>query len=251
MLLAVAVLRSASAATYESGVDEIATVAGKLEISPIDSRDPHRGNRIAVDGKTIFETSRYLSIRATYPDEPHTRLVLVESNTGAVDCPFFFVVLELEQDHVARLTDEFGNCDDLASSSFYKVGENPLFERGVWHVALATRLPEQVREKLRAQTKIIRSGGSIEVKRPKELPENLRGEVELYEYEDGKITQGGKPVSTSASDPEWEWRKKLEHAIPNPSERNALVKKYGSASAAYRAWLLNEASRKVRPEEFR
>ena len=238
------------AATYEYGVDEINTVGGKVQISHIDKDYPERGRKLALGGKLIAKSKNALSIRATYPEEPRTKFILLESNTGGVGCPFFFRVLEIKDDKKVTLTDEFGNCDDLANPSFYKVKENPSFEEGVWHIALATALPEHVKEKLRAQTQVTRSGGNIEVKRPKGLPEDLKGEVKWYQYKNGKITQGGKPVATT-DDPEWEWREKLEHAIPDSNERNALIKKYGSVSEAYCTWLTDEANRKVRPEEFR
>ena len=77
-----------------------------------------------------------------------------------------------------------------------------------------------------------------------------RGEWEHWQYRDGKLTQNGKPV-VNADDPEWGWQVKLQNAVPDARQREALIKKYGSAFEAYRAWLTEEAQRKVHPEQFR
>ncbi len=154
----------AQAGVYEHGAEEILTVSGRLDIVAIDAKEPGRGKKVLLNGKTILEElAVHVSVRAVHPDEPKARLVLLELAGDHRLCPYFYKILEIRDDGRLALSERFGNCNALASPKYFrKIKANPVFGSGAWRFALA-------------------------------VAPNSR-KVVWYEYRDGKIWQDGKPA---------------------------------------------------------
>ncbi|SRR5712692_420650 len=84
-----------------------------------------------------------------------------------------------------------------------------------------------------------------------QIPTFSKQGPETWVYRDGKITKLGKPEAMKPSNPDWQVTKHFENAVPDPKQREALIKKHGNVKDAYRAWLWEDAQRKIHPEQFR
>lgn len=83
------------------------------------------------------------------------------------------------------------------------------------------------------------------------IPESGKKAPVVWEYQNSRLTKLGKPETLKPTDPDWQLTKRFEIAVPDAKERENLIRKHGGVQAAYRAWVMEDAKRKIRPSQFR
>jgi hypothetical protein len=164
---------------------------------------------LSLDGDALKSFDRPAQIRAAHPDREQASLVLIETR-DAKSCAMYRV-LEMKSKDESRLSAEFGNCQALvadAERERYAVAQSVVFENGEWRFALSPANTQDAR-------------------------------AEWYAYRDGRIFKT-QVVAGRNPDPEAAALKNLEAEVPDPAQRDALIRAHGSAANAYRALLLKK-----------
>jgi hypothetical protein len=223
-VLSLAAAWTVAAEQLEVLFGEAQTIRGQLQVlQKFGTHGEGNRSRIMLNDHEIARQVGYSSVRidAIYPDRNAVRLILLALNTGGTGCPAFYKVLEIHEDGKFTLTEEFGTCWERRATKhpIYKLKQNPVYENGTWRIGLPAAV-----------------GGK-------------QGKLDWYAYRDGNVTGlDGASVTSPSSDPHWQVKKRFAAAVPDPKQRQALVDKHGDVQEAYRAWLIEEAKRKVQPE---
>jgi hypothetical protein len=98
---------------------QVETAQGQLKITRQSAPDGSKTFTISLGSKVIAEEREFDSvyIEAVYPRDEEPALVLLGLGTGGSGCPGYFKVVELTAGGGARITEKFGNCSDLFSTS--------------------------------------------------------------------------------------------------------------------------------------
>jgi len=104
--------------------DEVVTVGGPLKLmresKPIpDSRYWDVSYKLMFNDKVIQgpTTSNY-DILSSYPSQFDAKYVVFFLPTGGSGCPGFFKIIEIGTEGIKNITEEFGNCSDLATTEY-------------------------------------------------------------------------------------------------------------------------------------
>lgn len=101
-------------------LEQVKTSHGLLRIFRSQSETGVPLYRIVLGKKVILEEKDYFSvfIVAAYPSKADAKLVLLELGEGGSGCAAFYKIIEIKTDGTSNITDEFGNCSDLVSTSY-------------------------------------------------------------------------------------------------------------------------------------
>ena len=106
---------------------QVTTAQGPLKITRQPGPDGGKIFQITLGSKVIAEEREFSSvyIEAVHPRDKEPALVLLGLGTGGSGCPGYFKIVELTAASGPRITDKFGNCSDVFSTSW---------ENGGWRV---------------------------------------------------------------------------------------------------------------------
>lgn len=166
-------------------------------------------NNKLIEGVTNDEAE----IVAAYPSRQNARLLLFQISGGTA-CPATYQILEIRSPASFSFTQEFGDCSFLIDSEAHGLKENPVYKSGEWQIAI----PSAQNDK----------------------------NIIWFVYKNGTVTQNGKKADILPSG-ESEWTRLLTIDMPDPIQRSALIKQYGSAYKAYKAESMNKKQRVIYP----
>jgi hypothetical protein len=114
---------------------EAPTARGILEPVRVERAPGTTCVELRLDGKPVGEDCEAASahVQAVHPAGGEARLALIGLGTGGNACPEFYRVVEVPADGAVRVSERFGNCAELASTTWTDAGwriEIPAYEGG-------------------------------------------------------------------------------------------------------------------------
>jgi hypothetical protein len=104
--------------------NEVKTISGVLQLIRVQETRPEwrygeNTYKITLGGKLLFRPPvEYVEIEAAYPSKFDARYILLGTSHGGNACAGFYQIIEIAGNGNVLVTEEFGNCDSPAKTSY-------------------------------------------------------------------------------------------------------------------------------------